>query len=452
MIRPYLRRRDRMERPVYAHPDLEPALRETHGVIVYHEQVMRTLAALAGYTLTYADHVRRNLNDEAMLPELEADFLEKAVGRGVDRDVASKTWNDVAQFASFGFCKAHAAAFAVPTYQSSYLKAHYPAHLIAGLLTHDPGMYPRRLILEDARLHDIPILPLDVNESEPDYMVEAVGADRGRYGIRLALKDVHGISDAEIRSILQARAERPFSDVGDFMRRTTVSRPVSEALAHAGAFDALRGEGNRRNRLFTAMTAEAPREGDQLTLTDAAVPAHSFKDYSDAEVVRAELEVLGMDASRHIVSFFEPLLADLGVTRTQDLGSLRGGTKVMVAGVKVASQTPAIRSGQRIIFLTLDDATGPIEVTVFESVQPKVAKTVFHGYALAVWGELRRTGVRGVSVIAEEVWDLTELHHARTRGDLRETMAAVAATSGAQRHAAPAEGRKLWHASGGSAG
>ena len=94
--------------------------------------------------------------------------------------------------------------------------------------------------------------------------------------------------------------------------------------------------------------------------------------------MRAELEVLGLDATRHIVTFFEPLLRDLGVTRAKDLHACRGGQKVMVAGVKVASQTPAIRSGQRIIFLTLDDATGPIEVTVFESVQPKVAKTVFH--------------------------------------------------------------------------
>ena len=90
--------------------------------------------------------------------------------------------------------------------------------------------------------------------------------------------------------------------------------------------------------------------------------------------MRAELEVLGIDATRHIVSFFEPLLRDLGVTRAKDLRRKRGGTRVMVAGVKVASQTPAIRSGQRIIFLTLDDATGPVEVTVFESVQPKVAR------------------------------------------------------------------------------
>ncbi len=266
MINPYLRRRAGMEAPTYAHPALRPALRETFGVIVYHEQVLRTLAAMAGYDLTYADHVRRHLDREDLLPGFRADFLERATGRGVPADVAERTWTAVAEFASFGFCKAHAAAFAVPTYQSSWLKTHYPAHFLAGILTHDPGMYPRRLLLEDAREHGIPILPLDVNRSEPEYVVEVVGASdvgalrsghrpgllvsayaRGpcsgtssglgsarrrpsrtpcaggdeqpgpvprpqratptssptRYGIRLALQDVHGISDAEVRSILE---------------------------------------------------------------------------------------------------------------------------------------------------------------------------------------------------------------------------------------------------------
>jgi error-prone DNA polymerase len=440
MIRPYLARRAGRERPTYVHPDLRAALRETFGVIVYHEQVIRTLSAMAGYSLTYADHVRRNLDDDAMLPGFRKDFVRRAVARGVDPDAADKTWRAVAEFASFGFCKAHAAAFAVPTYQSAWLKAHYPVHLYAGLLTHDPGMYPRRLILEDARRHGIPILPLDVNRSEPEYVVEEAGE---ALGIRLALQDVHGISDAEIRSILEARADRSFTDVGDFLRRAVVSRPVVEALAHAGGFDAIRGT-NRRGHLFQAITTETPREGDQLTLLGGTPIEHPFKDYTDAEVVRAELEVLGLDATRHIVSFYEPLLEDLGVTRARDLRRVRGGRKVMVAGVKVASQTPAIRSGQRIIFLTLDDATGPVEVTVFESVQPKVAKTVFHAFAMAVVGELRRTGVGGVSVIAEDVWDLTALHRARGRGELREALA------GDVEPTRPA--RKLWHASGGSAG
>jgi error-prone DNA polymerase len=448
MIRPYIARRAGLARPTYVHPDLRPALRETFGVIVYHEQVMRTLAALAGYDLTYADHVRRHLDDPAMLPALREDFLTKATARGVDPGAAEQTWDAVAQFASFGFCKAHAAAFAVPTYRSAWLKTHYRAHFLAGVLTHDPGMYPRRLLLDDARRASIPILPLDVNRSEPEYVVEEVGAPgepASRWGIRLALQDVHGISQAEIRSIMVGRAERAFRDVGDFLRRTTVSRPVTEALAHAGAFDALFGdEKNRRGHLYDAITSEAPREGDQLTLDDAAAPSHRFADYTDAEVVRAELEVLGLDATRHLVSFFEPLLADLGVTRASDLHTKRQDEHVMVAGVKIASQTPAVRSGQRIIFVSLDDGTGPVEVTVFESVQQKVARTVFHTYAMAVWGQLRRTGVKGVSIIAEEVWDLTELHRARRDGRLREAMAAPTQPS--------APSKTLWHASPGSAG
>jgi error-prone DNA polymerase len=454
MITPYLRRRASFESPVYVHPDLRPTLRETFGVIVYHEQVMRTLAALAGWDLTYADHVRRHLDHEELIPGFREEFLRRAGERGVNAAAAEKTWDAVAQFASFGFCKAHAAAFAVPTYRSAWLKAHYPAHFLAGILTHDPGMYPRRALLDDARRHAIPILPLDVNVSEPEYTAEEVGSGE-RYGIRLALQDVRGISDAEIRSILIARAQRPFTNVEDFLRRTSVARPVVEALAHAGAFDALPGS-NRRGHLFTAITAEAAREGDQLRLSldapvasatdhpSTGVAGFAFRDYTDAEVVRAELEVLGLDATRHIVSFYGSLLADLGVTSSEDVWRCRANEWVMVAGVKVSSQTPAIRSGQRIIFVTLDDGTGPLEVTVFESVQPKVAKTVFHAFAMVVWGQVRRTGRRGVSVVAEEVWDLTALHRARADGTLRETMA------GPVRPTSP--DRRLWHASPGSAG
>jgi len=269
-----------------------------------------------------------------------------------------------------------------------------------------------------------------------------------RYGIRLALQDVHGISDAEIRSILQARADRPFDEVGDFLRRTNVAKPVVEAIAHAGGFDGI-DRGTRRDRLFSAMTIVPQREGDQLALDLTAASASepvTLPEYTDAERVRAELEVLGLDASRHLVSFFEPLLADLGVVRSRDLHRRRSDERVMVAGVKVASQTPAIRSGQRIIFLTLDDATGPVDVTVFESVQPKVAKTVFHSFVLAVLGTVRRTGYKGVSVVAEDVWDLTALLQARRQGRLAEALA----------HEGPAPGanvpRKLWHSSGGSAG
>jgi error-prone DNA polymerase len=140
-------------------------------------------------------------------------------------------------------------------------------------------------------------------------------------------------------------------------------------------------------------------------------------------------------------------MRDLGVTWAKDLGDARGETWVMVAGVKVASQTPAVRSGQRIIFLTLDDGTGLSDVTVFERVQPWCAKTIFHGFLLAVWGRLRRTGARGASVVVERVWDLADLNRARHDGRLAE---ALAASPGPPPEESPI--RKIWHASGGSAG
>jgi error-prone DNA polymerase len=492
MVTPFINRRHGLERPRYAHPLLKPILQETYGVIVYHEQVMRVLAA-SGCDLAEADRIRRHLDDDEQIDDLQRDFLFRVTASGLGTEDAEKVWRELASFASFGFCKAHAAAFAVPTYQSAWLKAHYPAHFLAGVLTHEPGMYPRRLILEDARECGIAVLPLDANRSAKAYAVEGGG-------IRLALQDVHGISDAEIRSIIEARADRPFDSVGDFLRRTRVSRPVAEALAHAGAFDTLpdastaapvNGVGptlarndaregpyayaapryqapagalssgvdrlqqasrskrwTRRDRLYVAMTGETAREGEQLALPLAGEQGPAgLREYTDAEQVRAELEVTGLDASRHLLSFYEPLLADLGVIRSRDLYKRRGDEWVMVAGVKVASQTPAVRSGQRIIFLTLDDATGPVDVTVFERVQDRCARVVFHSFLLAVWGRLRRTGVRGASIIAEEVWDLAALGRARQEGRLAEFM--VAAASGERIPPVP---RKLWHASGGSAG
>jgi error-prone DNA polymerase len=203
------------------------------------------------------------------------------------------------------------------------------------------------------------------------------------------------------------------------------------------------------------MTAETQREGEQLCLPlDAAERAPGLREYTDPERVRAELEVTGMDWSRHLLSFYEALLGDLGVVRSGDLRRCRGDSRVMVAGVKVASQTPAVRSGQRIIFLTLDDATGPVDVTVFQRVQERCARTVFHGFLLAVWGRLRRTGVGGVSIAAEEVWDLQLLDAARREGRLLEMMRTPVGPSGASFQTLPDQTapKKVWHSSGGSSG
>ena len=127
---------------------------------------------------------------------------------------------------------------------------------------------------------------------------------------------------------------------------------------------------------------------------------------TDADRVRAELDILGLDASRHVVDFHAPFLDRLGITRSADLLSARSRSELLVAGVKVATQTPPIRSGRRVIFLTLDDATGPVDATFFEDVQGPYAATVFGSWLLVVRGELRRTGRRGVSLRATGAWDL----------------------------------------------
>jgi error-prone DNA polymerase len=155
-----------------------------------------------------------------------------------------------------------------------------------------------------------------------------------------------------------------------------------------------------------------------LDLGDAPqlVSTSGLPEMTGPERVRAELEVLGLDASGHVVDFYEPLLAELGVSRARDLLTGRNGREVWVAGVKVATQTPPVRSGRRVVFLTLDDATGPIDLTFFEDVQGPYSATVFHSWLMLCRGVVRRTGPRGVSIRATGAWELSALHEAWSTG------------------------------------
>ncbi|HQG10111.1 MAG TPA: DNA polymerase III subunit alpha, partial [Dermatophilaceae bacterium] len=172
MIVPFLKARHGWAEPEYLHPTLIPALAETAGVVVFHEQVLRIVAETTGVSLAQADEVRRALGSPQGQLDVEAWWRPAALARGYTVADADRIWEVLRAFASFGFCKAHAAAFALPTYQSAWLKTHHPAAFLAGVLTHDPGMYPKRLILDDARSLGIEILGLDVNASKSWYAVE----------------------------------------------------------------------------------------------------------------------------------------------------------------------------------------------------------------------------------------------------------------------------------------
>ena len=182
-----------------------------------------------------------------------------------------------------------------------------------------------------------------------------------------------------------------------------------------------------------AATAAADLD-TQLTLdlgdAPGEVAASGLPEMTDAERVRAELEVLGLDASRHVVDFYTPMLEALGVTRSRDLLHRRNQSEVLVAGVKVATQTPPVRSGRRVVFLTLDDSTGPVDATFFEDVQGPYAATVFGSWLLLVRGVIRRTGPRGISIRATGAWELGAVHDVWRRGGVAAVAALLEAESG----------------------
>ncbi|MGW1023248.1 DNA polymerase III subunit alpha [Streptomyces sp. NPDC002577] len=431
MVRPFIAARHGRAPVRYPHPDLEEPLKETYGVVVFHEQIIEIVSIMTGCGRDEADQVRRGLSDPESQGRIRAWFAQEAAAKGYDAETIARTWEIIEAFGSYGFCKAHAVAFAVPTYQSAWLKAHHPAAFYAGLLTHDPGMYPKRLLLADARRQGVPILPLDVNRSGVDHRIELVsgsggaggseggGGDgaRGRWGLRLALSDVHGISKAEAQRIADGQ---PYSSLLDFWERARPSRPVAGRLAQVGALDAF-GANRRDLQLHLSElhrgahasgTSQLPLAGGRRT-APAGLP-----DLGAAERLSAELGVLGMDASRHLMGDYQEFLDELGVVTARRLRTARHGETVLVAGAKAATQTPPIRSGKRVIFTTLDDGTGLVDLAFFDDAHAACAHTVFHSWLLLVRGVVQRRGPRSLSVVGSAVWNLADLLELRRDGGL----------------------------------
>ncbi len=487
MISPFLQARHGLRAPEFPHESLREALAETGGVVVYHEQVLRVLDVMTGCGLAEADLIRRHLSQDEGPRRTGPWFRATARRRGYDEATIERVWQMIAAFGGFGFCKAHAAAFAIPVYQSAWLKRHYPAAFYAGVLTHDPGMYPKRVIVADARLSGVPVLPLDVSASGDGWKVEPT--EVAGLGIRVSLREVKGISDAEVGRVV---AGQPYTSLRDLWERARPSRPVAERLVLVGALDSVYGipqpdggegpgagdgqEGRpqpgRRDLLARvgvldrATARAAGRRGtagstlDLLAGTGAdaddgmadLVPAGQLRDLDPAERVAAELDVLGFDVSRHVLEFYRELLAGLAPVRSVQMEECRSGQTILVAGVKVATQTPAVRSGQRVIFATLDDATGLVDLAFFESVQERCAARLFGSWLLLVRGKVRRSGAgpMAATVTASECWDLPALEEIRLSGGMDAVRAAmedgdaVAGYAGAGYAGAGYVGQRSW--------
>ena len=407
MIGPFLARRHGEEAISYMHPAVRPALEDTYGVILYQEQVLEVASALAGFTLGQSDALRRAMTHDRSADEMESireSFLEGCGKRGVEARVAREAFRQLSAFAAYGFCKAHAASFAMVAYQTAYLKVHYPAEFLAAILSNQPmGFYPPEVILQEAKHVGVEVRPVDVNRSRDRYWVEE-GA------IRVGLAQVRGLSAAGVKAILAAREAGPFRSLRDLYARTGLARPMAENLIRAGACDGLGGPrrallwelneicnmGARKRDQTNAMNgqlalAEGVTERKQVGLPEA----------TEREEVAGELWVTGMSVKRHPLYFARERLRKLGVVSTRQLEGLPDGRQVRVAGVVISRQRPPTRSGRTVIFVTMEDETGLVEVTVFERAYEKWGKVIFGNPALIVEGVLQKQGRYGTVVLGE---------------------------------------------------
>jgi error-prone DNA polymerase len=417
MITPFIRRRHGLEEVTVVHEGMREVLEDSYGVIVYQEQVLLVSREVAGFTLAEADSLRRAMTkgrSREQMEDIRSHFLERALQRGVDPEVAAEVFRQLEGFAAYGFNKAHAACFAVVSYASAWLRTYFPAEFTAAILNHEPmGFYSPRLIVNDARRHGIAILPPHVNASDAAYTVELDGR-----AIRVGLKDVHEMTRRLLDSVVAERRRRPFRDLADFLRRTRAEAPACSSLIRIGALDGLgiteEGRPPTRDELLALLPevkAVLAREGvagdDILCLAPApTLPAQTtihMSGWTPSRRLSAELELTGLSLTDHPLNLAAQDLESLGVTWAEDLRELPDRTKVRVAGVRERAQTPRTRSGKRTCFLTLEDPTGLLDVVIFQDVLQRVGDVIVKHRAYLIEGTLQNNPERGLAIVAAEV-------------------------------------------------
>ena len=396
------------ERPDYLYPKLQPILEETHGIIIYQEQVMEIAKVLSGYSLGSADLLRRAMGKKikAEMDAQRKQFVDGAVERGTNQDLADHIFDLVAKFAGYGFNKSHAAAYALVAYQTAYLKANYPVEFIAASMSLDIGNTDKLNVFrqECARL-GIRVLPPDINRSEVEFSVEPVS---GGSAIRYALAAVKGVGAAAMREIVAERkANGPFKDLFDFARRLDVksfNRRQFENLVRAGGFDALnpnRAQGFAAIDLLLrhASVAADERASNQVSLFGDAGSAPGQRpalpqtqDWSALDRLQQEFAALGFYLSSHPLDAYGKSLARVGVVRFGDLPdrlAAGGSTRFKLAGIVISRKERSSAEGRRFAFVQMSDATGTFEVTLFSEVLAQARELLESGKPLLVTVDIR---------------------------------------------------------------
>jgi error-prone DNA polymerase len=405
MVEPYIMRRQGQEEVTYLHPLLKPILQKTYGVVLFQEQVIEIARVIAGFSPGEADQLRRvmtHARSHKAMNEIGSNFIERATSNGIDEETARKIFACMAGYASYGFCEAHAAAFATTSFKTAYLLQHYPAAYYAALLNNQPmGFYPPRIIGNEARRRGIALLPPDVNLSEADFTVEIM--EEGKEAIRIGLKQVKGISTVALHSIISVRCQEPFHSVREFVQRSGLPRDNMENLVLCGAMDSLH---QNRRCLLSQLSGwleecRAGKCGEKLLFTE---PGEEIDDFSPEEKLAWEYSILGLEISEPRMLAWRKQLTARGFYSSRDLKDVPSGSLVQVAGMLLHPHRPPTRSGRITVFLSLEDEYGLIDVTVFEDVYMKYGSYIFGPQTgpLLVSGKLQRRG-QGISVIARQV-------------------------------------------------
>lgn len=394
MVEPFIARRRGLEEVTYIHPKLRKILEKTYGVVLYQEQVIEIATEIAGFTPGESDRLRKVMTSFRSHQDMEKigeEFITKAVARGVERNVAEVIFSYIVGYAGYGFCEAHAAAFADTAYRTAYLLEHHPAQFYAALLNQQPmGFYPPNTLCVQARQRGIKILPLDINHSEVDFSAD-------EKTIRIGLKQVKGMETAFLDSIIMERQEARFNSLEDFIYRTTISRDVIENLILAGAFDWF--SPNRRNLLWCVPTYCQNKQGSLFMETAVET---KVADFPPLERWIKEYSVLSLSAEQHIMEFFRSHLPK-SVLTTKDVIELNEG-RVQVAGLVIRPHRPPTRSGKTVVFLTLEDEYGLIDVTIFENTYKRYGEVLFNNALLLITGEISdRDDNQITSIIAHKI-------------------------------------------------
>jgi len=401
MDKRYLPRRHGREVVTYLHPGLKAALGETLGVILYQEQVLQVAHDLAGMSYAEADGFRRAMTHDRTHEEMEkmrSSFISSATKNGVDKSIAEKVFEQLSAFAAYGFCKAHAATYAILAYQTLWLKCHYPAEFFAAVLSNQPmGYYPPHVLVAEARRSGVEIMPPDINKSSDRYT-----CDGG--SIRISLAQLKGMSSGALESIITQRAECEFISLRDFVLRTRVSQAIVENLIRVGAFDSLGNRGEMLSELpgLVALSHKVGK-GAKPLIEDASAEIGVIQSdlYIDKRTrMLAERELLSLDLSAHPLDFYH---FDSGFTRIKDLPFVTTGRAVKIAGSVIRYQTPPTRNGNRVLYVIMEDGTGVADVTVFGDVQEKCGPVLFREGWLVVEGKVQRRGPKALSIIAENL-------------------------------------------------